>query len=61
MNNMLFYRDVSHQDLSVRLIHHRTVNMYVSRQLKPHEMKYLTHDSELSVGDFVLKIWRPCL
>ena len=53
MNNMVFYRDVSHQDLSVRLIHLAEVNVYVSRQLKPHEMKYLTRDLELRARIFL--------
>ena len=61
MKGKVFYRYVFQQGLSVGVIHHRKVNVYVSRQLKPHEMKYLTHDLELSAGDFSLKIWRPCL
>ena len=34
---------------------------YASRQLKPHEKKYPTHDLELVVVVFVLKIWRHYL
>ena len=30
---------------------------YASRQLKPHEQSYPTHDLELAVVVFVLKIW----
>ena len=31
---------------------------YVSRQLKPHETRYPTHDLELAALVFALKIWR---
>ncbi|XP_060974115.1 uncharacterized protein LOC133039277 [Cannabis sativa] len=31
---------------------------YASRQLKPHEKNYPTHDLELAAVIFVLKIWR---
>ena len=31
---------------------------YASRQLKPHEKNYPTHDLELDVILFALKIWR---
>ena len=34
---------------------------YASRQLKPHEKNYPTHDLELAVIVFVLKIWRHYL
>nr|GEV93633.1 putative reverse transcriptase domain-containing protein [Tanacetum cinerariifolium] len=34
---------------------------YVSRQLKPHEENYTTHDLELGAVVFALKIWRHCL
>ena len=34
---------------------------YASRQLKPHEKNYLTHDMELSAIVFALKIWRHYL
>ena len=30
---------------------------YASRQLKPHEQNYPTHDLELAVVVFALKIW----
>ena len=30
---------------------------YASRQLKPHEQNYLTHDLELVAVVFALKIW----
>ena len=31
---------------------------YASRQLKPHEQNYLTHDLELVAMIFALTIWR---
>ncbi|XP_070678252.1 uncharacterized protein [Malus domestica] len=40
---------------------HGRVIAYVSRQLKPHEMNYPTHDLELTAIIFALKIWRHYL
>ncbi|GJS15419.1 putative reverse transcriptase domain-containing protein [Tanacetum coccineum] len=37
------------------------VIVYASRQLKPHEENYTTHDLELGVVVFALKIWRHYL
>ena len=34
---------------------------YASRQLKPHEKNYPTHDLELAAVVFALKIWRHYL
>ena len=34
---------------------------YASRQLRPHEQNYPTHDLELVVVIFALKIWRHYL
>ena len=34
---------------------------YGSRQLKPHELNYPTHDLELAAVVFALKIWRHYL
>ena len=34
---------------------------YASRQLKPHEQNYPTHDLELAIVVFALKIWRHYL
>ncbi|KAL8124095.1 hypothetical protein AgCh_011917 [Apium graveolens] len=39
----------------------RKVIAYASRQLKPHEQKYPTHDLELVAIVFALKIWRHYL
>ncbi|KAL8148033.1 hypothetical protein AgCh_005391 [Apium graveolens] len=40
---------------------HNKVIAYASRQLKPHELKYPTHDLELATIVFALKIWRHYL
>ncbi|KAM2611872.1 hypothetical protein TB2_031920 [Malus domestica] len=40
---------------------HGRVIIYASRQLKPHEKNYLTHDLELAAIIFALKIWRHYL
>nr|GFB97954.1 retrotransposon protein, putative, Ty3-gypsy subclass [Tanacetum cinerariifolium] len=40
---------------------HGTVIAYASRQLKPYEVNYPTHDLELAVVVFALKIWRHYL
>ncbi|GJW09204.1 reverse transcriptase [Tanacetum coccineum] len=37
---------------------HGKVIAYASRQLKPYEVNYLTHDLELAAVFFALKIWR---
>ena len=34
---------------------------YISRQLKPHERNYPTHDLELAAVVFALKMWRHYL
>ncbi|KAF8088717.1 hypothetical protein N665_0532s0076 [Sinapis alba] len=39
----------------------RQVIAYASRQLRPHEANYPTHDLELAVVVFALKIWRSYL
>ncbi|GJT05720.1 putative reverse transcriptase domain-containing protein [Tanacetum coccineum] len=40
---------------------HGKVIAYASRQLKPYEVNYPTHDLELAVVVFALKIWRHYL
>ena len=40
---------------------HGRVNAYASRQLKKHEEKYPTHDIEIAVVVFTLKIWQHYL
>ena len=55
------YCDASKDGLGCVLIQSRKVVAYGSRQLKNHEHNYLTHDMELAVIVFVLKIWRNYL
>ena len=43
------------------LIQHGKMVSYGSRQLKPHEKNYPTHDLELAAVVFALKIWRHYL
>nr|GFD23436.1 reverse transcriptase [Tanacetum cinerariifolium] len=43
------------------LMQHGKVIAYASRQLKPYEVNYPTHDLELAVVVFALKIWRHYL
>ncbi|GJX34005.1 putative reverse transcriptase domain-containing protein [Tanacetum coccineum] len=60
-NDFVVYCDASLQDLGVVLIQREKVIAYASRQLKPHEENYTTHDLELGAVVFALKIWRHYL
>ena len=53
---VLIYSDVSHQELGCVLTQNGKVVAYVSRQLKPHEKNYSTHNLELAAVIFALKI-----
>ena len=55
------YSDASHQGLGCVLMQHEKVVAYASRQLKPYERNYPTHDLELAAMIFALKIWRHFL
>lgn len=57
----VIYSDASRQGLGCVLMQHGKVIAYASRQLKPHEMNYPTHDLELAAVVFALKIWRHYL
>ncbi|GKC13050.1 putative reverse transcriptase domain-containing protein, partial [Tanacetum coccineum] len=46
-NDFVVYRDASHQGLGAVLMQKEKVIAYASRQLKPHEENYTTHDLEL--------------
>ena len=52
------YSDASSIDLGCVLMQDEEVVAYASRQLKPHEHNYPTHDLELVVVVFALKIWQ---
>ena len=55
------YSDASSIGLGCMLMQDGIVVAYASRQLKPYEHNYLTHDLELAVVVFALKIWRHYL
>ena len=55
------YSDASLHGLGCVLMQQGRVVAYASRQLKPHELNYPTHDLELAAIVFALKIWRHYL
>ena len=55
------YSDASGIGLGCVLMQDEKVVAYASRQLKPHEQNYPTHDLELVAVVFALKIWRHYL
>ncbi len=55
------YSDASHNGLAYVLMQDRNFIAYASRQLKPYEKNYPTHDLELAAVVFALKIWRHYL
>nr|GEU59189.1 retrotransposon protein, putative, Ty3-gypsy subclass [Tanacetum cinerariifolium] len=55
------YSDASKKCLGCVLMQHGKVIAYASRQLKPYEENYPTHDLELAIVVFALKIWRHYL
>ena len=55
------YSDASPNGLGCVPMQEGKVVAYASRQLKPHEKNYPTHDLELAAIVFVLKIWRHYL
>nr|XP_011463527.1 PREDICTED: uncharacterized protein LOC105351276 [Fragaria vesca subsp. vesca] len=57
----VIYCDASRVSLGGVLMQHENVIAYASRQLKPHELNYPTHDLELAVVVFTLKLWRHYL
>ncbi|KAG8493004.1 hypothetical protein CXB51_012618 [Gossypium anomalum] len=54
----VIYSDASSIGLGCVLMQEGKVVAYASRQLKPHEKNYPTHDLELAAIVFALKIWR---
>ncbi|XP_073120800.1 uncharacterized protein [Henckelia pumila] len=55
------YSDASKKGLGFILMQRGHVIAYVSRKLKPHEIRYPVHDLELAAIVFALKIWRHYL
>ncbi|CAH1421825.1 unnamed protein product [Lactuca virosa] len=61
VEDLVVYCDASIKGLGTVLMHRGRVIAYASRQLKPHEANYPTHDLEMGVMVFALKIWRHYL
>jgi hypothetical protein len=59
--NFVVYSDASKKGLGCVLMQNDNVIAYTSRQLKPYEQNYPTHDLELAAVVFALKIWRHYL
>ena len=55
------YYDASRLGLGCVLMQDGRVISYASRQLKPHELNYATHDLELAAVVHALKTWRHYL
>jgi hypothetical protein len=55
------YCDALGQDLGYVLMQDSRVVAYASRQLRKHEVNYLTRDLELAAVVHTLKIWRHYL
>nr|GEW19231.1 transposon Ty3-G Gag-Pol polyprotein [Tanacetum cinerariifolium] len=55
--NFMVYCDASHKGLGMVLMQKEKVIAYASHQLKIHEKNYTTHDLELGVVVFALKMW----
>ena len=55
------YCDASRQGIGCVLMQDSKVVAYASRQLRPHEGNYPTHDLELAAVVHALKIWRHYL
>ncbi|GKA78704.1 putative reverse transcriptase domain-containing protein [Tanacetum coccineum] len=60
-DDFIVYCNASHQGLGAVLMQREKVIAYASRQLKPNEENYTTHDLKLGAVVFVLKIWRHYL
>ncbi|GJZ34257.1 retrovirus-related pol polyprotein from transposon 17.6 [Tanacetum coccineum] len=60
-DDFVVYCNASHQGLVAVLMQREKVIAYASRQLKPNEENYTTHDLELGAVVFALKIWRHYL
>jgi hypothetical protein len=57
----VIYCDASGKGLGAVLMQRGKVVAYASRQLRPHELNYPTHDLELAAVIFSLKLWRHYL
>jgi hypothetical protein len=59
--NFVVYSDSSKKGLGCVLMQNGNVIAYASRQLKPYEQNYHTHNLELATIVYTLKIWRHYL
>jgi len=55
------YSDASKNELGCVMMQEDKIVAYASRQLKPYEENYPTHDLKLTAVVFALKIWRHYL
>ena len=53
--DLVVYSDASHKGIGCVLMQHNKVIVYASRQPKPYEQKYPTHNLGLAVIIFTLK------
>ncbi|KAK1421015.1 hypothetical protein QVD17_23053 [Tagetes erecta] len=60
-DDLVVYSDASYLGLGCVLMQRGKVIAYASRQLKPNEVNYPTHDLELAAVVFALKTWRHYL
>ena len=60
-NHLRFFCDASLQGLGEVLMQEKKVVAYTSRQLKPNEKNYPTHDLELAAVVHALLTWRHLL
>ena len=60
-NGLAVYTDAYMEGVGAVLMQEGKVIAYASRQLRPHEKNYPTHDLELLTVVFALKIWRHYL
>ena len=60
-DGFVVYCDASRVGLGCVLMQQGKVIAYASRQLKPHEKNYTSHDLKLAAVVFALKIWRHYL
>lgn len=58
---LVVYTDACGTGLGAVLMQDGKVVAYASRQLRPHEVRYATHDLELAAIVFALKMWRHYL
>ena len=60
-DDFFIYCDASGLELGATLMRYGRMIAYVSRQLKDFEKNYLTHDLELTMVMFALKMWKHFL